>query len=430
MCCTCDECGDNIRDGVCLNCNSHTYDQNSFNNSSNIPDFYTPPPPSFYCYNCENPSEEGRPCGRCFCDGCGYTDCMCYAPNAQTSFDYDPSFNNFPQNDFYEPNSYYNGDSYQNPSNFENCGGSFENSCHEPNSCYDSNGFYQPPQSSDFTNQIFEIKSMMDELKEMVNRMTSTPEPYERSMEEPPVEERKFQFCECCLYDDSSTITINLNPQNDSISSPVEPVDSLIMGDEPLDTIPAMESDEFNESSVENLVPIQSESGENSNGDASFHPSFTSVERSDVVLDEIEAFLANDSIPIMDDANFDPEGDIRLLEELLNEEPSTFLPPMSNEDLVDVESYSDYHNVYTTSDEDSCGDIDDDDLVPRVSETFDKTFTNPLFDFESDFNQISNNPIFDIPSDESEMKPEVQDSHDLFDSPHEKFSDELSHTIS
>lgn len=144
MWCTCDERGDNIRDGVCLNCNSHPFDQNSFNNSSNIPDFYTPPPPSFSCYSCGNPSEEGRPCGRCFCDGCGYTDCMCYAPNAHTSYDYDSSFNNFPQNDFYEPNSYYNGD-FQNTSSFENCGGSFENSYYEPNSCYDSNVFYQPP---------------------------------------------------------------------------------------------------------------------------------------------------------------------------------------------------------------------------------------------------------------------------------------------
>lgn len=276
----------------------------------------------------------------------------------------------------------------------------------------------------------------MDELKEMmVNRMTSTPEPNMKSMEEPLVEERKFQFCECCLYDDDSTITIDLNPQNDSISSPVEPEDSLTMGDEPLDTILATESDEFNESSVENLVPIQSESGENSNGDSSFHPSFTPVEGSDAVLHEIEAFLANDSIPIMDDDNFDPEEDIRLLEELLNEELSTSLPPMSNEDLVEAESYTDSHNEYTSSDEDSCGDIDDDDeddddLVPRVSEAFNKTITNPLFDFESDFNQISNNPIFDIPSDESEMEPEVQDSHHMLDSFHEKFSGELSHIIS
>nr|GEW51150.1 hypothetical protein [Tanacetum cinerariifolium] len=42
--------------------------------------------------------------------------------------------------------------------------------------------------------------------------------------------------------------------------TPNEPVDSLSMGDERLDTILAMESDEFIKSSVENLVPIPSES--------------------------------------------------------------------------------------------------------------------------------------------------------------------------
>nr|GEV85015.1 hypothetical protein [Tanacetum cinerariifolium] len=46
--------------------------------------------------------------------------------------------------------------------------------------------------------------------------------------------------------------------------TPNEPVDSLIMGDEHLDTIPATELDELIKSSVENLVPNPSESeGEN-----------------------------------------------------------------------------------------------------------------------------------------------------------------------
>nr|GFB38604.1 hypothetical protein [Tanacetum cinerariifolium] len=46
--------------------------------------------------------------------------------------------------------------------------------------------------------------------------------------------------------------------------TPTEPVDSLSMGDEHLDTISATESDEFIKSSVENLVPNPSESeGEN-----------------------------------------------------------------------------------------------------------------------------------------------------------------------
>nr|GFD32138.1 hypothetical protein [Tanacetum cinerariifolium] len=37
--------------------------------------------------------------------------------------------------------------------------------------------------------------------------------------------------------------------------TPTEPVDSLNMGDEHLDTILAMESDEFIKSCVENLIP-------------------------------------------------------------------------------------------------------------------------------------------------------------------------------
>nr|GEZ60326.1 hypothetical protein [Tanacetum cinerariifolium] len=41
--------------------------------------------------------------------------------------------------------------------------------------------------------------------------------------------------------------------------TPNEPVDSLIMGDEHLNTIPATESDEFIKSSVEYLVPNLSE---------------------------------------------------------------------------------------------------------------------------------------------------------------------------
>nr|GEY59902.1 hypothetical protein [Tanacetum cinerariifolium] len=45
-----------------------------------------------------------------------------------------------------------------------------------------------------------------------------------------------------------------------SAVTPSEPVDSLSMGDEHLDTIPATESDEFIKSSVKNLSPNPSES--------------------------------------------------------------------------------------------------------------------------------------------------------------------------
>ncbi|GJU00426.1 reverse transcriptase domain-containing protein [Tanacetum coccineum] len=48
----------------------------------------------------------------------------------------------------------------------------------------------------------------------------------------------------------------------------------------------------------------------------------------DFVLEEIEACLTSDSIPPgIDDVDFDPEGDILLLEKLLNDDPSSHLPP-------------------------------------------------------------------------------------------------------
>ncbi|GKD05439.1 hypothetical protein Tco_1180413, partial [Tanacetum coccineum] len=56
-------------------------------------------------------------------------------------------------------------------------------------------------------------------------------------------------------------------------------------------------------------------------------PSLTPFEGGDFVLEEIEACLTSDSIPSgIDDADFDPEGDILLLEKLLNDDPSTPLP--------------------------------------------------------------------------------------------------------
>ncbi|GJU18659.1 reverse transcriptase domain-containing protein [Tanacetum coccineum] len=57
--------------------------------------------------------------------------------------------------------------------------------------------------------------------------------------------------------------------------------------------------------------------------------SFTPFEESDFILEEIEAFLKDDSIsPEIDHADCDPEGDICLIEKLLNNDPFQ-LPPMN-----------------------------------------------------------------------------------------------------
>ncbi|GKG33802.1 hypothetical protein Tco_0433961, partial [Tanacetum coccineum] len=56
--------------------------------------------------------------------------------------------------------------------------------------------------------------------------------------------------------------------------------------------------------------------------------SLTPFEEGDFILEELEAFLTNDSIPPgIDDDDFDPEGDFLLLEKLLNDDPSSPLPP-------------------------------------------------------------------------------------------------------
>ncbi|GKF31311.1 hypothetical protein Tco_0101109 [Tanacetum coccineum] len=53
----------------------------------------------------------------------------------------------------------------------------------------------------------------------------------------------------------------------------------------------------------------------------------TSFKGGDFVLEEIEACLTSDSIPPrIDDDEFDSEGDILLLEKLLNDDPSSPLP--------------------------------------------------------------------------------------------------------
>nr|GFA40338.1 hypothetical protein [Tanacetum cinerariifolium] len=59
----------------------------------------------------------------------------------------------------------------------------------------------------------------------------------------------------CYDDDDNEDYTLAVTP----VLSIEEPDNSLSMGDEHLDTIPAMESDEFIMSSVENLIPIRSE---------------------------------------------------------------------------------------------------------------------------------------------------------------------------
>nr|GEV95458.1 reverse transcriptase domain-containing protein [Tanacetum cinerariifolium] len=74
---------------------------------------------------------------------------------------------------------------------------------------------------------------------------------------------------------------------------------------------------------------------------ANSSPSLTLFEGGDFILKEIESYLARDSIPpTIDDAEFDLEGDIRLIEEILNNDPTSPFPPkdVKCEEIKNVES--------------------------------------------------------------------------------------------
>ncbi|GJX43574.1 hypothetical protein Tco_0260250 [Tanacetum coccineum] len=83
------------------------------------------------------------------------------------------------------------------------------------------------------------------------------------------------------------------------------------------------------------LKAITTRSGVSYNGPP-IPPPFSSypkvVEREpeggDFILEEIEAYLTSDSVPLgINDTEFESEGDIRLIEEMLNNDPYSLLPP-------------------------------------------------------------------------------------------------------
>ncbi|GJX43814.1 reverse transcriptase domain-containing protein [Tanacetum coccineum] len=163
--------------------------------------------------------------------------------------------------------------------------------------------------------------------------------------------------------------------------------------------------------------------------------SLTPFEGSDFILEEIEAYLKDDSIsPEIDHADFNLEGDIRLIEELLNNDPSS-PPPLSHNPLSSsttssspsltpvetsdalLEEFADElallepfplgngddefdlegdilllekflnDDEFTSSDDESLPDED----VPKDNV---KIYSNPLFEFDDEYISSEVNPLF------------------------------------
>ncbi|GKD98348.1 hypothetical protein Tco_1382245 [Tanacetum coccineum] len=420
--CTCEWCGNNLRNGFCSICdsgagNSFVYDPNS-NSFNDPPNFFNHPPQpqceSYSCELCGNDSHYGFDCP------------------PQYLIDQSPPQEMSIQDMEVQKQKYLE----------------------------EMRSMINQIQIEDYRNMRIDIhyrrecEIEIDELKDNFNKMSIEIEKITKEKElwqreqatnlstytvEPS---RRFNSI---YYDDDNDEerTIPLNeffsqiPPSIAITPvlpTMEPEESLIIGDENLSTIPEKESDEFIKSSVEDLVPIPrgnfvtfynplfNDNDAFTSSDAESHleedvpkenfkiysnplfefddeyissdvnPLFNEVlediesedsyvskiDESDLlvtplsklnedecfdlggdfVLEEIKACLTSDSIlPGIDDDDFDPEGDIFLLEKLLNDDPSSPLPPkeLNFEELKVIKSdvSKDFKDDYY----DSNGDI-------------------------------------------------------------------------
>nr|GEY07908.1 hypothetical protein [Tanacetum cinerariifolium] len=144
---------------------------------------------------------------------------------------------------------------------------------------------------------------------------------------------------------------------NTPVSPTLEAEDSLIMGNKELNTIPEKESDEFIKSSVEDLVPIPSESED------------TSESASECILPS-----CNDFSPIV----------------IPEEKSVTFSNPLFNS-----------NDDFTSSDDKSISDED-------VLEDNVKIYSNPHFEFDNEYISSDLNPLFNEVLEDIECK----DSYD------------------
>ncbi|GJZ94744.1 hypothetical protein Tco_0666947 [Tanacetum coccineum] len=285
-------------------------------------------------------------------------------------------------------------------------------------------------------------------------------------------------------YDEESILSMNTDmfetPSPDAIttSSPIEePKDSLIMEDEDINTIPEKKSDEENESSVENLFHIPSESKVTFDNERSYSVDNESIMEEDVfsnlpsefdkesissninpiydkVLEDIdgtnylidsiidfspkidplleefagELALINPIPPGIAGADFDPEGDIRLDEKLINDNSSHRTP-----DELNYEDIIEFFSAFPTPVEDSDSLLEEtntilsylDDSLPEL-ETF-------SFDVEEkNSGNTTTHADISLPKYDS-FQFDLSDTSlhlsDKSDSVFQKFDDELAHII-
>nr|GEV11737.1 hypothetical protein [Tanacetum cinerariifolium] len=385
--CTCMRCGSGLSKGLCLICGNN---QNSLNDSPSISENSSQSPPHINphcCYECGDPLD-GIFYKRCTCKSCGKGAHIGYnfPPKVPVISNPEPCKNQtidelpqtFPS---FHPTCYSGDESpftcesvpnivddspnVFNPPpqppkySYKFCGNDayYRYGCPPQNSCYNSNSFgfdqFLPQQLSVIDQTLLEesMKNLRIALQAWSKNIQQKKEGEEKQIAKEQATKARYWKIPICYDDDEDyTIAITL------ILSTMEPEDSLRMGDEHLDTIPATESDEFIKSSVENLVskPSESEDLSDSECDVPACDDFTTFSNLlfDVDVDfsssDDESFFDEDiskkiySNPLFDEEiifikidphHFNAKSD--LIESMLNQDSSIISSSSKIESLLD-----------------------------------------------------------------------------------------------
>ncbi|GKA89021.1 putative reverse transcriptase domain-containing protein, partial [Tanacetum coccineum] len=310
-----------------------------------------------------DPLEEGERCQWCTCKWCGYGlregSCWIYpSRDENSSIDAPNSFNDLTNVFTHPPQPQY--ETYL----CELCG----NDSHYGYDCPPLFSLYSIDHQEDLNQQwISDVHVRWDKIEESQNELLNMVQSFcevvikqkqVANIDQSPSQEMSIQEMEDLkqhfnsFYDDEeSTIPLNeiVSQIPPSIAiTPVlptlEPEDSLIIGDEDLSTILEKESDEFIKSSVENLVPILSESEDTSGSDSDY------------------------DLPSCDD----------------------FYPINGSEDksVTFSNPLFDSNDDFTSSNDESLSDED------ALEDTI-KIYSNPLFEFDDKYISSDVNPLFD-----------------------------------
>nr|GEZ47844.1 hypothetical protein [Tanacetum cinerariifolium] len=232
------------------------------------------------------------------------------------------------------------------------------------------------PPGIDETDCDFEGDTDSDSLMEEIDLFYTSDYPMSPGIEDDDYDSERDILI---LKDLPSNNTLHLGKKSHSILifllTPTEPIDSLIMGDEHLDTIPATESDEFIKSCVKNLVPNPSESkGENG-------------------CDVPAGFTTFSNVLFDDDYDSDSSDDQSLSNEDVSEK--IYSNPLLDEEIIPMEI--DHHSFNAESDLIESMPNHDSSII--ISSKIDSLFDENSFTKRLLYNNSSPRPPEEIVSD-------------------------------